>query len=165
MSARLEDDPAEDVCPVLAKFLTGEFAATVEVVSPHLLERKKLDWSLGSLSAVDDYLDALRELPSANTLEDTAAWDAAILRTAAYVGEVARRKRKDLRWFWYESWIAKVPDHLNLLGEKDASTFFLLGNDNRFVTLPINRILKFLRDGRTESTRSFVQALIEKRFG
>jgi hypothetical protein len=64
-----------------------------------LLKQEALDFSVASLQAIDDYLEAIRAVPP-----EGAAFQKVVLRAGAYVGEVIRKAglEEDSHWIAHD---------------------------------------------------------------
>lgn len=136
----------------------GEFAACFvgaldgdgEIIHPEQLVRAKLDYSIGSLKGVDDYLKYLHEnRPDQMGRE----WAKAILWGGAYVGEVIRRNAsREYNWVDFDEFIREYPDTTRLLGDrKELGICALLTAGGGGFTLPINKMIRFIHDGPEDS--------------
>jgi hypothetical protein len=120
-----------------------------------LLDREKLDFSVESLSHIDDYLDALHADPPAS-VDDVLP---VVLRCGAYVGEVIRRNSHDLHWVAFKE-AAKYSAFVKGL-EHSAATAGILWRDAENMCFPLAKICKFIENGREESVHSFARVLLE----
>ncbi|WP_374376104.1 hypothetical protein [Dongia sp.] len=104
-----------------------------------------LDYSVESLHAVDDYLDAVR--PYKDIIENQD-YTNTILATGCYVGEVLRRNAFETwRWANYDEFIEKQPQMKELVPEDLMSAAVLISADNRKSTYPLNKVIRNLEEG------------------
>lgn len=122
-----------------------------------MLNASELDFSVESLAAVDDYLDAMRQ----RELEDEAAGKL-ILRCGAYVGEVIRRNAQGKTYHWLDNEEAvRLDGSIADFGESLGTAAILWDSATGF-TFPLGKVMKFLENGREDSVRFFAQVMIEK---
>lgn len=115
----------------------------------------ELDYSVASLEAVDDYLDAVFQSPG--TQEDQFR---SALRSGAYVGEVLRRSAAaEMHWLQFDNAAEAINAATNGAG-KQLSTLGVLARGTGGLTFPIGKTVKFLGAGREESTKFFVEAML-----
>src|SRR5689334_17991316 len=96
----------------LARCFTGERrdGDGIDVFRPALLERAQLDYSLGSLRAVDAYLVQLHEMVDLLGVEEALSrLGPTILWAGAYVGEAIRRCASPDRYGWidHEAYVSR----------------------------------------------------------
>ncbi|GGM45153.1 hypothetical protein ACFFX1_43110 [Dactylosporangium sucinum] len=132
-----------------------------EIAHPERLAREALDFTLDSLKRVDDYLAHLYEhrpehLGPPYVL--TALWG------GAYVGEVIRRSApRRYHWIDYDVFVDRYPTSAELLGEPDLGVTAVLSPGGGGFTLPINKIIKFLRNGPEDSVWFYATAECQDR--
>ncbi|WP_067699039.1 hypothetical protein [Nocardia jejuensis] len=144
-----------DVFAEFAAIFAGEIEATEEIVDADRLARERLDFSVESLEAVDEYLAHLREVLPEEA--GGAEWSRTILWGGAYLGEVMRRNSpRGLEWVDYDDFVTDFPETRALLGEERALEVcaFLTMGDGGF-TLPINKVCRFLAEGPENSVRFY----------
>jgi|GEM_PF-1196840 len=130
-----------------------------------------LDYTSESLRRIDDYLVkfreplpkdekghlALRSLPFRNE-ESLSLF---VYMIGGYTGEVMRRtwKRK-LTWITFADLLRADTRHKGWLGDRPSiETAYILTNCNHgFVSLPLNKVIKFLVNGSEDSLHSFALA-------
>jgi hypothetical protein len=120
-----------------------------------LLDPSKLDYSVNSLAHLDDYLDILRD-------RDLTERDAAVvvMRAGAYVGEVIRRSSgRTYHWLDYEEAV-KVDRRIGEMGGKSFSLVAILWDGRKGFVFPLAKVVKFVENGREDSTEFFAQAII-----
>ncbi len=139
MSA-LDDQIAE-----VANFFAGRIVGDTDVLHPEALDRRRLDFSLESLKAVDEWLEHLYAAgvnPNSREAAETVIW------AGAYVGEVIRRNAKlQYRWIRYEEYMASQPERLRNVIPYSFGTQFILAAGGDTMTLPINKVGRWLDEG------------------
>jgi hypothetical protein len=121
-----------------------------------LLDASRLDYSIESLAHLDDYLDVMRtrELSS----RDSAV---VVMRSGAYVGEVIRRNslHRTYHWLDYEDAV-RIDDLVGQLGDKNVGVVAVLWAGGKVFVFPLGKVLKFLENGREDSTQFFAAAIV-----
>jgi hypothetical protein len=128
-----------------------------DVAFPERLDRSQLDFSLDSLHVVDRYLTFLHEnLPEQMGRE----WVNVVLWGGAYVGEVIRRHAsRNYDWVAFEDWLSEHPEQVHFLGtEKSLELCAFLTPGGGGLTLPLNKVYKFLFEGPSESVWFYATA-------
>ncbi len=128
-----------------------------EIISSERLDRSRLNYSLESLGAVDDYLAYLHENRPQRMAQQ---WDKSILRCGAYVGEVIRRNSsRSYNWVDFDLFVRDFPRSKQLLGsEKTLACCALLSVGGGQFTLPINKVIKFIHNGEEDSVWFYASA-------
>ncbi len=149
----MDNHPDNQVFMELADLFVND-----EIISElHLGSRLRcgeLDYSVDSLSAVDDYLEAFYQSPGSD--EDVFR---AALRSGAYVGEVLRRSSpNEMYWLQYDNAEASINAATNGTG-KQLSTLGVLARPDG-MSFPIGKTVKLLGMGREESTKFFVESML-----
>lgn len=154
-----------DVNEIFEEFaaaFVGEIEGEGDIVHAGRLGRGRLDYSLESLKAVDEYLAHLHEEPPERLDQ---AWVNAVLWGGAYVGEVVRRnapRRYD--WVDFDDFIVAWPDTARILGdEKQLGICALLTAGGGGFTLPINKMLRFIYDGPADSVHFYAACEVRER--
>ena len=123
-----------------------------EIASPSLLSRAQLDYSLNSLDEVDRYLGNLvaRKVDLADQeYENTVLWG------GAYAGEVIRRNAQlEYHWTPYEDFMA-THENLRKVLPFGFTTRTLLCCVDGAMTMPINKVARFLDEGPENSLRYY----------
>jgi hypothetical protein len=129
----------------VADFFAGKIVGDTDVLAAGLLRRDRLDFSLESLKAVDEWLLRLHSYrvdPNSEEAAETIIW------TGAYVGEVIRRNaRRTYRWMDYEEYMASQAESLRNVIPYCFGTQFILATDAAVMTLPINKVGRWLDEG------------------
>jgi hypothetical protein len=129
----------------VADFFAGKRIGDTDVLAAANLQRKRLDFSVESLKAVDEWLARLHAdgvEPSASEAAETIVW------TGAYVGEVIRRNSsRAYRWMHYEEYMASQDTALQDVIPYSFGTQFVLTAGAGVMTLPINKVGRWLDEG------------------
>jgi len=129
-----------------------------DIAASHLLDRKRLDYSVESLQAVDEYLERLRA--SDESLFDDEEYGNAIVRAGAYLGEVVRQSaRKKLDWMTYEDFQQLLPEVSERVPRKDTTRWVLCEPQGSVLT-PIETVMRMATEGGIH-LYPFVSALLQ----
>ena len=119
-----------------------------------VLECGCLDFSLESLKPLDRFLDKVRH--------DSIPEDALIiqvLRTGACRGEVMRRTSEvEYHWLYFED-ACKIVKSIEKLGDQ-LGTSAVLWSSPDHVCFPLVKVLKFISNGKEDSTYTFAKVLL-----
>jgi len=150
----LQDEALSELAQM---FASPELIADDPTPGAELLDSSRLDFSVESLAAVDDYLDQIRQ----RQLEDEAYGKVA-LRCGAYVGEVILRNAagKEYHWLDYKGAL-KINKSIAAFGET-LGTAAVLWDSGTGLTFPLGKVMKFLDNGREDSVQFFARVMIEK---
>lgn len=125
-----------------------------EVAYQDRLDVAALDYSVRSLHAVDDYLDAIRPMTDSIADQD---FTNTVLAAGCYLGEVLRRNgHEKWRWVNYDEYIQVEPHMQSLVPEGLSSAAILLTESNRKMLLPLNKIVRNLVEGPENEIHYFV---------
>jgi hypothetical protein len=143
-----------------ARAFRGAAKGDSEIAFPELLRRDRLDGSLDSLREVDTYLGQLHDRQG--TLEAAAA-EITVLWGGAYVGEVIRLNAPSGAFHWvdYKDYVPHAPKLAAALGPRDVQTCAFLVSSSGGMTMPLNKIARFLGDGPEHSVYSFAQITMQ----
>ena len=135
-----------------AKF-AGPFDEARPICYPDLLKRDKLDFSHDSLDYVDEYLSVLHRLKE--TIQQNE-WHTTVLYAGAYVGEVIRNETENFyHWIDYDDYIPHHPDMQRLIPERTTPTTAFLVDDGDRMSMPLNKIARFIEEGDEHSVHFF----------
>ena len=144
-----------DFVPLIPDYLDVFFGrASVEQGLPleEAIPRDQLDFSLDSLQLLDTYLEQV--VPLYETLPNQQVINLA-LAAGVYLGEVIRRNaRRRYTWLNYAQYFDAHPDSKGVFPYCPGTTA-LLASDAGAMTLPINKILRFLDEGPENTTHSY----------
>lgn len=141
------------------------FAGTIndgkEIALPAALDRKLLDESLESLHVVDRYLDRVHERREELT---AAEWNATVLRTGAYLGEVIRNlaPEGEFRWVDYNDYIPQHPKLQKMIPERNIATCAFLVHRSGAMSMPINKIARYIEEGAEHNVHFFAQCDLKR---
>lgn len=162
----------EEIASIFAGFadtFVGAVRAEKDIALPGRLDRPALDYSRASLAAVDAYLQLVHESSKPKGLlaritsrqkgllvtpeiENTVLWG------GAYIGEVLRRAQPAWYWVDYDDYVAEVTEAIELLGPRSVGNCGLLIKADRSMTMPTNKILRYLQEGKEHATQHYVSA-------
>ena len=122
------------------------------------LDKDKLDFTIGSLKVVDNYLDKVRKERKNLNEKDIQK---IILRCGTYLGEVIRKSRpKQFVWLSYNSAL-EFPSFKKFGFEKDITTYYVLFNkESKGFWFPLAKPYKFLENGRADNLWSFAKVCL-----
>jgi len=154
LHARAESELDAQMSEVAA-FFAGKVRGEHDVLFATALDRSKLDLSIESLKAVDEWLGVLAKNdvdPSSREAAETLVW------TGAYVGEVIRAcSGQKFTWKRYEDYMPDQPETIRKLIPYTFGTQFLLVTGEKRVTMPLNRVGRFLAEGPEHELHVYVQ--------
>lgn len=151
-----EPKPPEYRDQALAELATMFFDfETRPTLGVELLDRPRLDFSVDSLRLVDDYLEAV-----ATRDRSDGETQVIVLRSGAYLGEVIRRNSSARVYHWLDYDEAlRVDPRVGSFGGKSLALMAVLWSGTGF-TFPLNKVTKFLQNGREDSTHFYAAATI-----
>jgi hypothetical protein len=138
----------------VAAFFSGKIQGDNDVLFASQLDRSKLDLSVESVRVVDSWLNVLlahKVDPGSKEAAETLVW------AGGYVGEVIRAcaKRK-YTWKRYEEYMPGQPEAIQKLFPRTFGTQFLLVADPQGMTLPLNKVVRFLAEGPENNLHYYV---------
>lgn len=129
------------------------------ILLPHKLDRSRLDFSMQSLGAIDDWLQAIHTINVIEAGEGRAGdaftrdgrGDNSVVFAGLYLGEVVRRNARQA-WVWqgYDAFVAANPVHGAALGADPGLDAYVLVSGQGVAT-PINSALKRVLFGPIDS--------------
>jgi hypothetical protein len=148
----------DDQMVEVADFFAGRKVGDTDVLVADRLRRSRLDFSLASLAAVDEWLETLAS--SCVALDERSA--ESVIWAGVYVGEVIRRNAKrQWRWMQYEEYMSTRPaSEKNLIPYTFGSQFVLVASDSDAMTLPINKVVRRLAEGPEDNIQFYAQCTI-----
>ncbi len=125
------------------------------ILKAKYFEDKKMDYTIESLSHLDDYLEELRsDLPENEELVKIT------LRSGSYVGEVIRKNSKE-KYNWVEfSEAEKLNRQIGEMGFGLGTAAILWAKPDSFV-FPLAKVLKRLENGPEDSVVSLAKVAID----
>ena len=143
-----------------AAAFAGRLGDARGICFPDELRREALDLSLESLKHVDAYLLFLHSRKT-ELLDDE--WDSTVLYGGAYMGEVIRSETGNhFHWIDYNDYMPDHPDLQDLIPERSTPTCAFLVDDNDSMSMPLNKIARFIEDGEENSVHFFARCDIAK---
>jgi hypothetical protein len=119
------------------------------------LDVTKLDFSIESLSHVNDYLEIVRKDENVQ-----ANWSVVVLRAGAYVGEVIRLNDKKTSWIWINYADAiKIDPKIETFG-KSIGTAALLYDGKKGFLFPLAKVEKYLNNGKEDNVKFFAEVIL-----
>jgi hypothetical protein len=123
-----------------------------------VLSKDKLDFSIESLSHVEEYLDFVR------TQKHTGKpLHILVLRVGGYIGEVIRRHATHKHWHWLDfPEASKLDADIAAMGNSihvSAILWDARKGRSRFV-FPLGKVMKYLQNGQEDSVKFFAQVVI-----
>jgi hypothetical protein len=123
-----------------------------------LLETGRLDFSVESLAAVDEFLDEIRRRELS-----PEAMSKVVLRCGAYVGEVVRLNSLQAEYHWLDySGAVDVSGGLATFGD-GLGAAAVLWDGGSGLAFPLAKVMKFIELGRADSVQTFAAMMIAKR--
>lgn len=137
-----------------ARAFIGQVTDGKEICIPAALDRDKLDGTVESLHEVDRYLLHLHEHQDQL---DGEAWRITLLRAGAYVGEVIRHAAPDgeFNWVDYDDYMPAHPELQRMVPQRTAATCAFLVRRNGGMSMPLNKIARFIDEGPENSVHYF----------
>ena len=149
----------DDIFHNFAAAFAGAFADAKSICSPSQLRRETLDLSLASLKHVDEYLTYLHRRKDKL---DPDEWNSTVLYGGAYVGEVIRYETDNhYRWINYYDYMPQHPDLQALIPERSTLTCAFIVDDNNKMSMPLNKIARFIDEGEENSVHFFAHCDIQ----
>ena len=125
------------------------------------LERSVLDYTLESLHALDRYLDHLHHHQQQLS---AVAIDKAVLWGGAYLGEVIRRTAPvEYNWIDYNDYMPQHPKLAAFIPERMVATCTFLVGPGEGMTMPLNKIARYIFDGPENNTHFYAYAELASR--
>jgi hypothetical protein len=150
----------DDIFHEFAAALAGAFRDAKPICFPDQLNREALDLSLESLRHVDAWLSYLHQ--HRRTLIDTD-WHITVLYGGAYVGEVIRQETDNFfRWMDYDDYVPAHPELRQLIPERTLTTCAFLVDEQGAISLPLNKIARYIQEGEENSVYFFAECDIAK---
>jgi hypothetical protein len=121
-----------------------------------LLDTSRFDFSVASLSAMDEHLDSMRAraLQGADLVKF-------VLRSGAYVGEVIRRHTPAPRsWHWVDYDQAVVLNPKLASFGKDLFTVAMLWDGKEGFIFPLAKVGKYLENRPEDSVKFYAQVIV-----
>jgi hypothetical protein len=119
-----------------------------------------MDYSIGSLTYLDEYLDVVTSRKAEVTGQD---YTNTVLAAGCYLGEVIRRNtERNYKWVNYQEYFPKYPKIANLVPEGLGSSA-VLANDQGQMTMPINKIIRYIEEGPENNTKFYAEGEIKAR--
>lgn len=138
----------------LANMLTHEKSNPIPNIE--FFNSLDMDYSIESIKHIDEYLLSIQTVD----LSENEKLIPVVLRTAAYVGESIRNNDFSKKWYWIDFETAKQQEP-NFLGDIDHSLeYAAILTDGNTMSFPLNKVLKFLKNGEEDSLYSFAYFIL-----
>jgi|HubBroStandDraft_1064217.scaffolds.fasta_scaffold00007_65 hypothetical protein len=125
-----------------------------EVVFREAIPTERMDYSIGSLTYLDQYLDVVVSRKDEVTGQD---YTNTVLAAGCYLGEVIRRNtERNYKWVNYQDYFPARPKLVSLFPEV-LGTSAILANDQGQVTLPINKVIRYIEEGSENNTKFYAE--------
>ena len=149
----------EDRIAEAADFFAGRIVGDSDVILAEALDRRRLDFSVESLRAVDEWLEQAWNA-GVRLSEETAE---TIIWAGAYLGEVIRRNAKRrYRWLPYEEYMESQSEEIREMIPYTFGTQFILAASDSEMTLPINKVCRWLDEGPENNLHYYASAEISE---
>lgn len=128
------------------------------------LNGKKLNYSVKSLKLVDRYLELLFEKKQPE--KSSAEYENVVIWCGAYIGEVIRRNAAtEYHWIEYADYMKGKDENIqNAMPYMLATQALLYSAQLDFMTLPLNKVTRYLNEGKTHSVYHYANGdLIKKK--
>ncbi len=150
----------DDIFHEFAAAFAGAFHDSKPICFPDRLDRSKLDLTLASLKIVDAYLTHLHHNSAQLKVDELQS---TVLYGGAYVGEVKRNETNNhFSWIDYDDYMAEHPELRRMIPERTVATCAFLIDDTGSMTMPLNKIARFIDEGEENSVQFFAQCDIAK---
>lgn len=142
-----------DIFEEFARAFVGRIKSDGEIAYPKKLDRSKLDFSLPSLKILDSYLAYLHKYVRSLSADEG---NKSVLWGGAYLGEVIRRNAKrKYNWIDYDEYMPQHPQLRKLIPQRDVPTCAFLVTDTDAMTMPLNKIARFIGEGPENNTHYY----------
>jgi hypothetical protein len=146
--------------PLFCQVLLGKSRVEEGLAFPNRIDREALDYRLENLHALDRYLDYLHE--HAEEIEDQE-YTNTVLAAGCYPGEVIRRTASvEYRWVNYADYFPSRPKLAAMVPE-GVGTGAVLVATTEAMTMPLNKIARYIVDGPENNTHFYAAAEVRPR--
>jgi hypothetical protein len=143
----------DEIFNEFAQAFVGVIRVDREIAFPRELARERLDGTLSSLKLVDEYLDYVHR--NRKKVSDDE-WYVTVLWCGSYVGEVIRHTRKgEFSWIDYNDYTKEHPELRWMIPERTVATCGLLLGPRGGMSMPLNKVARFIEDGPENSVHFF----------
>jgi hypothetical protein len=153
--------PLEELMQDYALVFAGRMIGEGEIAFPESLDRAGLDQSLESLKIVDVYLDYAHA--NLARFDDGMGGGRTVFRCGAYVGVVIQRTFPGVfHWVEYDEYVRRHPKLAKILGEETTATCLMLCDAEDSMTMPLNKVARYLREGGAEHCTHWYASTMRK---
>ncbi len=140
----------------------GEMEGEGDVPYRDKINTISLNYSLDSLKEVDNYLKILHR--QSEGISDTE-YQNLIVWCGAYIGEVIRRNAAiEYHWIHYDDYMKNKSDSLrNTIPLSLTTHAFLLAIEFNYVTMPMNKVARWLDEGEANNVHFYASVDIAKK--
>jgi hypothetical protein len=144
-----------------ARAFVGTILDDSEVAFPGRLKRQLLDGSVESLHEVDRYLSLVHKKRHKISNDE---WHITVLRAGAYVGEVIRHAAPEgfFNWVDYNDYMLAQPSLREIIPERTSATCALLVAPDGSMSMPLNKIARYIAEGAENSVHFFALCDLKK---
>ena len=135
----------------------GEMAGEGDIPDRTKLNTSILNYSLESLKEVDNYLNVLyKRVQDISDIE----YQNLIVWCGAYIGEVIKRNAAlEYHWVHYDDYMKNKSNELtNTIPLTLATHAFLLAIDSNYITMPMNKVVRWLDEGESNNVQFYASA-------
>jgi len=151
----------DDIFNEFARAFVGGIRTDREIAFPKRLPRERLDGSLASLLLVDEYLHYVHRNRKKVSNDE---WYVTVLWCGAYVGEVIRHAREgEFSWTDFNDYTKEHPALKWMIPERTVATCGLLLGPSGGMSMPLNKVARFIEDGPENSVHFFAQCDLNNR--
>ncbi len=149
----MADSPSlNEMLPAYAKAFAGKSRVPFQIPHPELLDIKKLDGSVASLSIVDSYLSGLYKDKASLTHKDISMVS---MLAGAYIGQtIIGISKKGHQWILLTEYAKKHPTTKRTEPES-VYTEYVLTNKAESLSMPINQIAHYLDSGKIFNAKDY----------
>ncbi|HEU0098057.1 MAG TPA: hypothetical protein VFQ67_04705 [Allosphingosinicella sp.] len=156
--AEAQEPSINEQCREIAGFFVAKSSGTESLPFADKLNSSKLDYSVASLDAVDRYLEHVHR--NNGQLKDLDE-EIVVVWGGCYLGEVIRRNSaRGYVWEKYASYAEKHPQVRQVIPEATTGTMILLSDSHGRMTLPLNKVGRFIFEGPSNNLRFYAEAEI-----
>ena len=149
----MADSPSlNEMLPAYAKAFAGKSRVPFQLPHPELLDIKKLNGSVASLSVVDNYLSELFKDKANLTHKDISMVS---MLAGAYIGQaIITTSKKGHQWMLLTEYAKNHPATKRTEPES-VYTEYVLTNKEETLSMPINQVAHFLDSGKKFSAKDY----------
>ena len=151
----------DDMFSQFSEAFLGNMVGEGDIAYRPIIHSATFDYSIKSLDSVDDYLRYVYENPiNKSTIEyqNTIVW------CGAYIGEVIRRNASvEYHWVHYNDYIKHRDQGMKNILPYTLTTHALLVSSDLFMTMPLNKVARWLDEGESNNIPYFADLAISRK--